>query len=266
MAWTEQLAAPEPAQRGGVANRGRVFRVGDTVLRPVAPARTATHAVLTHLSEVGFAGAPRLIAAGADSEVLSWIEGRAATAPLPDWALGDTSLVSVAELIRAFHQAVAPFDPSGYSWPEQRVPAPFTEGTVGHNDLHPGNVVFSGDRAVGIIDFDLAGPGGVIWDVATAARSWCPLIADEDIEEILRDRRIERFALFLDAYGLSRADRAQVVEALVPNHDWTYRIVTDSAAAGHSGFRNYWFSVSGRAGRARDWTVRHRRELEAAVG
>jgi len=35
---------------GATANRGLVVRVGDTVVRPIAPCWPATHALLAHLS------------------------------------------------------------------------------------------------------------------------------------------------------------------------------------------------------------------------
>jgi lipocalin len=34
-----------------------------------------------------------------------------------------------------------------------------------------------------------------------------------------------------------------VAEAVVANHDWTYTIVTEAAAAGHQGFADYWHKV-----------------------
>lgn len=72
--------------------------------------------MLAHLDRTGFTGAPQVLAVDADTEVLSWIPGRAACAPLPDWALGDDVLVSVAALIRRFHLAMRSFDGSGLSW------------------------------------------------------------------------------------------------------------------------------------------------------
>jgi hypothetical protein len=249
---------------GGVANRGRVLRSGGTVRRPVAPFREATHALLRHLESAGFGGSPRLLAAEADVEVLSWIPGRAACTPLPDWSLDDQTLLSVAELIRRFHRAVADFDPTGYRWP-RRVPAGYRGGLVSHNDLHPGNIVFESGTAVGLIDFDLAGPGCVSWDLATVVRCWCPLAADCDVPAELLDTRLSRLALFLHGYGLQRAARIAVVEALLPNHDWTYRIVTDAVRSGHPGFQDYWNEVARRTERARDWTLRHRQQLIQAV-
>src|SRR5258708_3979897 len=67
---------------GGTANRGLVIRVGDTVLRPTAPCHRATHALLAHLSAVGFDGAPRVLAVSTATEMLTYIDGHAAVPPL----------------------------------------------------------------------------------------------------------------------------------------------------------------------------------------
>jgi hypothetical protein len=56
-----------------------------------------------------------------------------------------------------------------------------------------------------------------------------------------------------------------VAEAVVPNHDWTYAIVTEAAAAGHQGFADHWNQVAGSAARARRWCRRHQRDLLAAA-
>jgi hypothetical protein len=221
--------------------------------------------VLAHLHRAGFSAAPRLLAVEEDTEVLSWIPGQAARSPLPDWSLGEDTLVSVAELIARFHRAMRSFDGTGLYW-GRPTPSAHRGSLVSHNDLHPGNVIFDGGVAVGLIDFDLAGPGSVIWDLATVVRCWCPLVADRDVPPALADRRFERLALFLDAYGLAAADRPAVAAALVANHDWTYRIVTDAARAGHPGFSDYWDEVARRTDRARTWMLRHAAALAAAAG
>lgn len=253
---------------GAVANPGRVIRIGDTVRRPVAPHRRATHRLLKHLESAGFTGAPRLLAADDRVESLSWIAGQAASNPLPDWALADATLVSVAALVRRFHLLCRSFEPAGDEWPVP-VPAGYRGATVSHNDLHPGNIIFADRVAVGLIDFDLAGPGGPVWDLATLARNWVPLVADEDLPAGLDpapERRLERLALLLDGYRLARPDRMAVVEALLPNHDWTYRIVTDAVADGHPGFTAYWSAVAEQTHRARDWLLDRQVLLRRAVG
>jgi aminoglycoside phosphotransferase (APT) family kinase protein len=241
-----------------------VLRVGDTVVRPIAPRWPATHALLAHLAAVGFAGAPRVLATRAGTEVLTYVEGEAAVAPLPAATLTDDALVSVASLLRGYHSAVASFDPSGYQWPRP-IPARYRTGLVSHNDVHPANLVFRAGRAVALIDFDLAGPGSTIWDFAAAARYWAPLLDERDIADSRQGRVLERFRILLDASALPRAGRRQVAEALVASHDWTYAIVTEAAAAGHQGFADHWRSVAGQAARARRWCLRHRRDLLAAA-
>ncbi len=249
---------------GGTANRGLVIRVGDTVLRPTAPCHRATHALLAHLSAVGFDGAPRVLAVSTATEMLTYIDGHAAVPPLPADTLTDAALVSVAELLRRYHLAAASFDPAGYRWPRP-VPAGFRTGLVSHNDVHPANLVFRGGRAVALIDFDLAGPGSSAWDFAAAARSWAPLQDDRDITDCRQGRAIERFRIFIHACGLTRAERQHVAEAVVANHDWTYDIVTEAAAAGHQGFADHWRTIAEPAARARRWCQRHQRDLLAAT-
>ncbi len=249
---------------GGTANHGLVVRVGDTVVRPAPPFRTATHALLAHLRTAGFDGAPLVLESGTSTETLTYIAGEAAVLPLRPEMLTDSALVSVADLLRRYHAAVAAFDPAGYRWPRP-VPARFQAGVVSHNDVHPANLIFRDGRAVALIDFDLAGPGSAAWDFASAARSWVPLQDDRDVPDIRQGRALERFRDFLEASELPRTARQHVAEAIVANHDWTYAIVTEAAAAGHQAFADHWRAVSAPAARARDWCVRHRRDLLAAA-
>jgi len=249
---------------GGTANRGLVVRVGDTVRRPLAPCWPGTHALLRHLAAAGFDGAPQVLSIAPDVETLTYIDGQAAVTPLEPSMLTDAALVSIAELLRRYHQAVAGFDPAGYRWPRP-VPASFRTGLVSHNDVHPANLVFRDGRAVALIDFDLAGPGSVGWDFAAAARYWAPLLDERDVPDAWQGRSFERLRLFLDASGLSAAERGTVAAAVVPNHDWTYAIVREAAAAGHAGFADHWRMVARQAARARRWCVRHRRDIAAAA-
>ena len=52
-----------------------------------------------------------------------------------------------------------------------------------------------------------------------------------------------------------------MVSALLDNHDWTYAIVTEAAAAGHAGFADHWRAIAPVAGRARRWCERYQRDL-----
>jgi Phosphotransferase enzyme family len=252
---------------GGTTNAGLVSRVGDTVRRPRRPTSQATESLLLHLERVGFDGAPRYL--GVDErgrEVLTYIPGQAAIAPAPSWALTDEALISVAKLLRRYHEAVAGFDPNGHHWPDP-VPAPFRQSLVSHNDPNLDNVIFEGGRAVALIDFDLAGPGSPAWDLACAARLWAPLRDRRDSPALTRRRSLERLALFVDAYGASSEDRAGMIDAFVPCHAWCYSVVRRAVAAGHEAFGVYWRREGkARADRTSHWLDTHGSELRAALG
>jgi hypothetical protein len=257
----------EESLYGGFTNAGRVSRVRDSVRRPWRATSPATRALLDHLERVGFDGAPRFL--GVDDcgrEILSYIPGDAAIEPYQDWALTDEALVSVAALLRRYHDAVASFDATGHRWP-QPVPVAFRGGVISHNDPNLDNVIFAGGRAVALIDFDLASPGSAVWDVACAARLWAPLRDERDVPEQLRGRSLSRLHTFVDAYGLSQRERARVVEALVHTHEWCYRVVRTAVVGGHAALGQMWREGGEqRAERTRQWIDSHGAELREVLG
>ncbi len=259
-------AAAEVPLHGGTANRGRVHRVGDTVRRPLRPTSLAVHALLRHLEEVGFDGAPRVL--GVDDtgrEVLSYVPGEAVTAPAPAWGLTDAALASVGRLVRRFHEAAASFDPTPFTWPHA-APAPFRGPGMAHNDPNLDNVVFRDGRAVALIDFDLAAPGAAVWDVAAVARLWTPLRDPADTADGRRHRELARLRMLVDAYGLDAADRARMLTAVLDNHEWMCDIVRAGASAGVPGFAEYWTpEAEARNARARDWLRDNAAAVAAAL-
>lgn len=251
------MNASEPEEvplAGGIANRGLVVRVGDTVRRPQRPTSPATQALLGHLADVGFDGAPRFL--GVDDrnrEVLSFVPGTAITWPYPAWALTESSLHSVAALLARYHQAVASFDPAPHDWPD-RPPEPFRSALVSHNDPNLDNIVFRDQQAVALIDFDLASPGGRLWDVAIAARMWSPLRSDVDIVDDRLGSSLTRFALFARACGVQPEEHDLLVEAVQQSHSWVYDIVRLGGENGSRGYAHYWASGGAeRAERSKRW-------------
>jgi len=259
-------AMPETQLHGGTANRGLVVRVGDTVRRPARSSTPAVRALLGHLDRAGFDGAPRFL--GVDKsgrEVLSYLPGETVVPPYPAWSMTDAALVSVARLLRRYHQAVTGFDPTPYRWVEP-VPAAYVEGIVSHNDPNLDNVVFRDGEAVALIDFDLAGPGSVLWDVATAVRLWAPLRPAPDIADPRRGRAVARMRRFADAYGLSHAERLRLVDAVAANHVWCMDYVRRGAENGHEWFRRRW--TGGEAeltDRTNTWLHKYDATLRAAL-
>src|SRR4051794_14188913 len=90
---------------GGNTTPGLV-RIGSTVRRPSGPWTPAVHALLTHLNDVGYAGAPRTL--GVDDRgrhVVELIHGEVESTFAHDRRGGDEALVRVGRLIRAYHDA-----------------------------------------------------------------------------------------------------------------------------------------------------------------
>lgn len=249
--------------RGGTANHGRVIRVGDTVVRPRGEHTPTVHALFDHLAARGFTGAPTALGTDGNTEIVSYLHGTAATEPVQPWALTDRALISVARLLRAYHEAAAGFDVAGRRW-QREIPAPWDGPLVTHNDLNPANVIFRRGEAVGFIDFDLAAPGQAAFDLAVTACFWVPLRAAADIDDSRRGRVFQRFGLLLDAYGADAAThRAVALAAGAANH-WIADIIRDNAARGHPAFGHRWEQTRGVHHRASDWLHRHADDLLAS--
>ena len=69
----------------GVANAGSIIKRGEEVVRPSGPHSLAVHALLQHLRDLGFHGAPFPIALEETTERLSYMHG---AVPKPPGSLG----------------------------------------------------------------------------------------------------------------------------------------------------------------------------------
>ncbi|MGV9879571.1 phosphotransferase enzyme family protein [Streptomyces sp. NPDC003006] len=221
---------------GGNVNQG-VVRFGDTVRRPTGPWTPAVHALLTHLHEVGFHGAPRPL--GIDDqgrEVLSFLSGQVVW---PDqFSLLDPArqLARVARLIRDFHDAVQDFTPPpDASW-QGLIPA---EGSdiIAHHDLAPWNLVVGSEGQWAFIDWDGAGPGSRLWDVAYALHGFIPLSADPNWQ---RPDAADRMCGFADAYGLAEGERRRLVPMLGRRTRSMHDFLRDQAARGVQPWARLW--------------------------
>ncbi|WP_459799480.1 phosphotransferase enzyme family protein [Herbidospora sp. RD11066] len=216
----------EPLSGGNVSTG--VVRVGDTVRRPAGPWTPAVHALLSHLHDVGFTGAPRPL--GIDDrgrEVLTFAPG---PVMWPDrFFLVDPveGLARVARLIRDFHDAVREFVPPADARWRVFIP-PDGADIIAHHDLAPWNLVADDDHDWVLIDWDGAGPGTRLWDVAYAVHGFVPLSADPAWR---RDDAAHRLRVFADAYDLSEDERGLLPPLLGARtrsmHDFLRRQATD---------------------------------------
>jgi Ser/Thr protein kinase RdoA (MazF antagonist) len=204
---TPMDSSVEHILEGGNVGEG-VVRVGSTVRKRAGDATAATEALLDHFADVGFAGAPRSL--GRDEQgrqVLEYIPGQMANT-LPLLTAGE--LGRLGDLIREMHDAAESFRPP----PSPRwwvVIAPDREDLICHHDLAPWNLVRDGDRWV-FIDWDGAGPGSRLWDLAYAANSFVPFAEGGD--PVLDGSRLRALA---DGYGLDEQQR-RAFPALIAAH------------------------------------------------
>jgi hypothetical protein len=255
---------------GGVANKGAVVRVGDTVRRPRGPWSAATRSLLGHLEAVGFEEAPRYL--GTDEQgrdVLSYIEGTVALPPFPPWSMTEGVLVDLAGLLRRFHQALASFEPLGAVRWSPELADPSGGPVVCHNDLCPENVIFRDGRAVGLVDFDFAAPGRPVWDVVRTMVMWAPMAAPE-FRRTFPDGldAVSRFARFASAYGLAPEDAEATVDVMIETRAVGRRFVRRHMGAGERAFIEMWEQAGGAARDRRndEWVAEHRSAMVAALG
>lgn len=169
------------------------------------------HALLRHLEEDGFAGAPRVL--GIDEqgrEVLTFVAGSdGRTARCYD----DDALAQVAAMIRSYHRAVSSFTPPPDSHWRADPRAP--HGTLlCHNDLSPANTIFLDGSPRAFIDWDLATPSTAVWDLSYAVRTFVPLYSPEDCAQMgyALGRQTQRLQVFCEAYDMDDQTR----HALLP--------------------------------------------------
>jgi hypothetical protein len=257
---------------GGVANAGAVVRVGDTVRRPAGPTSASVQALFAYLRAAGFDGVPEPL--GTDDrgrEMLSYIPGDVPVPPYPAWALADDTLASVARLLRRYHEAAAGFDPGGWPWSTE-LADPAGGPIVIHGDVCPENVVFRGGEAVALLDFDFAGPGRPLSDVASTISMWAPLRDPRTVEpgRAALDP-FTRAAVFCRAYGVTAAERAQLIAMWPRMRRAGIAFVRWHVDAGEPAFVEMWRAAGGEEGERRNLTwiednlERLRRSLEDAA-
>jgi len=214
-------------------NLSDATRVGDTVRRRAGPWTPAVHALLRFLENAGFE-APRV--RGTDErgrEILEYVDGDAHSGwpdPVPEWVLDDDHLAEGARLLRRYHDLVEGFEPpAGSRW---RMVAPTAPEIICHNDWAPWNALFRERHLAVMLDWDNAGPGTRLWDIANSAYSWVPLFSGSGA--FGTDERARRLRHFCDSYGLS--ERALLLDVLRDRILFVGEFVAEQARLGDKGF------------------------------
>ena len=182
-----------PGGSGGVWRR-RAPEGEIRVHRPTGPWTPAVHALLGHLHERGLDGVPRVHGFDADGlEVLDYLPGE--TLDPESEQASDRALGEAAAWLRRFHDAVRDFRPGAVEW-RQGVRDLDDDELICHNDPGLYNWVVVDDGFAGMIDWDRAGPGRPIDDLAFLCWSGVPLLREIPVADAAR-----RIALAADSYG-----------------------------------------------------------------
>lgn len=156
------------------------------------------HELLTWLAGEGLGGIPHVGGVDDDGrEIVSYIEGRGV--PVDDEIVLDTVLVEAVGWLRDFHDLVDSYQPDGpRTWRQTGAePVELEPGQiVCHNDPGAYNWIVQSGHFVAMIDWDLAGPGDPIDDLAFLCWTAIPLYRDIGAAETAR-----RIDLVVDAYA-----------------------------------------------------------------
>ena len=200
-----------------------VVRIGKTVRKPATLATPAIDAFLAHLDAAGFGGAPASF--GVDEQgrhVVEFIPGQLAH-DLPPMTLPE--LDRVGRLIRDLHDASASFVPPADAAWDVAIPPDRAE-LICHHDLAPWNLVRDGDRWV-FIDWDGAGPGSRLWDLAYAAHGFVQLgLGGDPADDAPRLRAL------VDGYGLDAEQRRALPQLIVDRTRAMYDLLEAGARTG----------------------------------
>lgn len=176
-------------------NVGGATRVGRTVRRPTGPWTPAVHELLDYLRFHGLRGVPDVL--GIDEqgrESLSYVEGRGVDVDkeiVLDSVLGEAVL-----WLREYHDLVEGFRPSGSRTWRGGESALGTDEIICHNDPGAYNWIIQSGHFVAMVDWDVAGPGNAIDDLAFLAWTAIPLYREIPLDDLVR-----RLDILVDAYG-----------------------------------------------------------------
>lgn len=198
--------------------RHAIYRDGEVVRRPWQDWMPAVHALLRHVEEESFSGAPRVVGDGRDNEgraVWTYLEG-SIQQPAP-WT--DEGIAELGSLIREFHEAASTFrPPADAEWQRWWIHDIRSDTGIGHGELAPWNILTVDGHPTALIDWEFAGPLDPIVDLAQAA--W--LNAQLHGLQVARiqhlpgaEARASQLRQFLDGYELDVDRREGFVDLMI---------------------------------------------------
>ncbi|WP_370192553.1 aminoglycoside phosphotransferase family protein [Streptacidiphilus sp. MAP5-52] len=207
--------------------------------------------LLTHLEQVGFTGAPRYLGVDdADRDSFTFLPGTV-TPRFQQWS--DDQVAAAGALLRSLHDATRGSALAG------------AMPVVLHGDPGSNNTVL--DRhgmPTAFIDFDTAGPGQPVEDLAYLAWSW--VLSGKPGARPVAVQAVQ-LRVLVDAYRAENCDRGCLLEAVtarqVLNAEWWREQARHPGPRGAS--REQMLERAAWSQREADFTQRHRRCFSSAL-
>ena len=237
----------EPLEGGNASSE--VVRVGSTVRKPWTAQTASVHEFMTAVRAAGVDVPAPLGRDDRGRQMIEFVPGRLA---MREPTMTVRQLARVGALVRAIHDAAGDFTPTERPADDMLLPAPEHE-LMCHNDLAPWNLIV-GDRWV-FIDWDGAGPGSRLWDLAYSAQAFTL----SDVHEPA-DHAATRLAAFVDGYRADRGLREQLPTAMAQRTQAMYQLLASSQLSGRepwasmyaNGHGEHWSAASGYVALHRD--------------
>jgi hypothetical protein len=222
------MSTEEPEEMAG--NVGGATRVGRTVRRPTGPWTPAVHELLAYLTEQGLRGVPAVEGVDDDGrEVLTYLEGRGV--PVDREIVLENVLTEAVAWLREFHDIVEGFRPAGpRQWRGGEAELEPRQ-IICHHDPGAYNWIIQSGHFVAMVDWDMAGPGEPIDDLAFLAWTGVPLYRDIGVEESAR-----RLDLLADTYA--EWGPLTVLDAVIGRMTTATERIEAGLERGDPGFRN----------------------------
>jgi hypothetical protein len=191
-----------------------VSKENNMVKRPIEKWSNNIHLLLRHFYTNGLP-VPKTIKMDNRYEYLEYISGEL----IHPYKWNDELLYELAVLVKKIHDTAKTFECSkNMEWKKWCLREIGNPTLYSHGDIAPWNTITIGNKIVGLIDWEMAGPIDPMIELARIC--WLfPQLFDDDLGKLYElpspKKRAEQVRLILDAYGLSKGGRKNFFEKII---------------------------------------------------
>jgi hypothetical protein len=191
-----------------------VYKKDNMVLRPIESWSPNIHLLLTHFYNNGLP-VPKIIKTDNTYEYLEYINGE----QIHPYKWNNESLVEIANLVKKLHNTAKTFEYNeNMEWKPWYLRELGKPELYSHGDIAPWNIITNGNKIIGLIDWEYAGPIDPIIELARVC--WLfPQLVDDDLGKLYElpspKERGEQVRLIIDIYGLNKNERETFFDKII---------------------------------------------------